>query len=213
LVIPCLFVVYRWTAHPNVSPVVQSPSNKFTPLCTSRARFSTCVSSRAFSSLVQSKETDMLYICRVFDLCASNNRRKQGTAGIVEKRETATGDILYITRILYIYYTKRTGVKNRRSLRVSCVSLSSNMIRRTKFKRHFGEMHKTFLYRDRIYGSRFYSNYFFFYFFFSLRRFSEREIKIKTLCRIVIKPSCFSRIAPTWHEIFFSLKKKIVTVS
>lgn len=26
LVIPCLFVVYRWTAHPNIASVVQSPN-------------------------------------------------------------------------------------------------------------------------------------------------------------------------------------------
>jgi hypothetical protein len=46
LVIPCRFVVYRWTAHPNVAG---RPVPEHTHGTVRLARFSTCVRSRAFS--------------------------------------------------------------------------------------------------------------------------------------------------------------------
>jgi hypothetical protein len=68
LVIPCLFVVYRWTAHPNIAPVVQSPNTR-TPQYVSLAFPLACVPMRF------------------------RRERKQGTAGIVESsRETAVGE-------------------------------------------------------------------------------------------------------------------------
>jgi hypothetical protein len=93
----------------------------------------------------------------VFDLCASS-RRKQGTAGIVEStRETAAAAAAAL---------ERTGVKNTddRYTRMSRVSLSSNMIRRTKLG-HFGAMRKTLLSKEECSPS---IRFFIFFIFFSL---------------------------------------------
>jgi hypothetical protein len=93
---------------------------------------------------------------------------------------------------------------------VSCVSLSSNMIRRTKFKRHFGEMHKTFLDRDRIYGSGFYSNYFFFLFFFLFEAIlGERNKNKDPLSHCYQTVLLFSNRAHMARNFFFFEKKKL----
>lgn len=142
LVIPCLFVVYRWTAHPNTAgrPVPERTNHTTVRL----ARFSTCVRSCAFSSLRENKEP------------------LESSRGVAAVRTN--------------FLKRGRALKSDGYYGMSCVSLSSNMIRRTKFKRHFGEMHKTFLYSRRIVFS-FYSIFYFFYFFFSLRRFSYIEKK------------------------------------
>lgn len=71
LVIPCLFVVYRWTAHPNFAPVVQSP-NTHTPQYVSLSLFHLREFPCVFVALAREENEEPLESSR-------------------EKRETAVG--------------------------------------------------------------------------------------------------------------------------
>ena len=83
------------------------------------------------------------------------------------------------------------------------MSLSSNMIRRTKKKGHFGAMLKTLLWKERVFS--FYSNFYFFLFFFLFEAiFAYRDKKKYHLLSYWSFIALFEVFAHTRHErVFF----------